>query len=160
MSHEPLCLPSPEEPGRPESNAAQLGAPQAQEPGAQPGSGRASGGKRRRKARPGDAEKRSSYPDEEQCLAAIARLAGLVAMGLLTTSKANTIRASFVEILRWHRAVRGSREQQRLADADVIGLLRTHPEHLAMLEFLLTPEQIEMVMREADAVEECSDDET
>jgi hypothetical protein len=130
------------------------------EPRAQPGSGRAPGGKRRSSARSGGGEKRRSYPDEEQCLAAIARLAGLVAMGILTTSRANAIRASFVEILRWHRATRGSREQQRLDDADLIGLLRTNPELLAMLEPLLTEDQIDMLTREADGSEEQTDGET
>ena len=157
MSHEPLCLPSPEDPGRPENSALPGGVSDSHEPGAKPGSGREPGGQRRRTAGRRGADKRRGYPDEEQCLAAIARLAGLVAMGLLTTSKANSIRASFAEILRWHRAAKGSREQQRLEDADLIGLLRTNPELLAMLEPLLTEDQIEMLTREA-AVDEAQAD--
>lgn len=160
MSNEPLCLPSPEDPGRPENHAPQGGVSDSPEPGARPGSGRTPGGKRRRTTGRCGADKRRSYPDEEQCLAAIARLAGLVAMGLLTSSQANSIRASFVEILRWHQAARGSREQPRLEDADVIRLLRTDPELLALLAPMLTEDQIAMITREADANEEQADGET
>lgn len=42
-------------------------------------------------------------------------------------------------------------EQQPFDDADVIGRLWTHPEVLAMLEPLLTDDQIDMLTREADA---------
>lgn len=156
MPDQPLCLPGPDDPAGPE-NSPNSGASDAY---AQPGSGGAPGGKRRSTAGKGGAKKQRSYPDEDQCLAAIARLAGLVAMGILTTSKANSIRASFAEILRWHRAARGSREQQRLEDTDLIGLLRTNPELLAMLEPLLTEDQIDMLTREASGSEEQTDGET
>ena len=153
-------MPSPHDPDRPENSAPLGGVSDSHEPGEKPGSDRDPGGQRRRTAGSRGADKRRGYPDEEQCLAAIARLAGLVAMGLLTTSKANSIRASFSEILRWHRAARGSREQQRLEDADLIGLLRTNPELLAMLEPLLTEDQIEMLTREAGANEAPTENET
>lgn len=153
MQTETLCLPSPEDPDRPENEPVNGSTADSYKPGEQPGSGAAPGGKRRGTARSGE-KKQRSYPDEEQCLAAISRLAGLVAMGLLTTSKANSIRASFAEILRWHRTARGARQQQRLEDTDLIGLLRSNPELLAMLEPLLTDDQIDMLTREAAGSEE------
>jgi len=160
MSHEPLCLPGPEDPSRPENSDSLGGVSDSHEPGAQRGSGREPGGQRRRTAGSRRADSRRGYPGEEQCLAAIARLAGLVAIGMLKPSQANSIRASFAEILRFHRAAKGAREQQRLEDADLIGLLRTNPELLAMLEPLLTEDQIDMLTREAAANEAQTDGET
>lgn len=158
MSDEPLCLPAPDDPSQSEVNQADA---DASSPRAQPGQdadGRgadprcghgASQGERGhhdRRQRRAKRAARHTYPDEEQCLAALAKLAGLVALGYLTTGQANSIRASFAEILRWHRAAKGGADARRINDHDLRSMLRSNPELLSMLEPLLTDDQIEMVM--------------
>src|SRR5690348_16298178 len=113
MSNEPLCLPSPEDPSQFESHATNGGTSDSSGSGFKSGAGRAPGGERRSTSRSSGGKEHRSYPTEEECLAAIARLAALVAMGVLTVSRANSIRASFAEILRWHKTAKGSREEQR-----------------------------------------------
>lgn len=90
------------------------------------------------------------YPTEEQCLAALGRLPGLVALGYLPTGKANSIRSAYSEILRWHRAAKGGGEARRIDDADLRKMLQSNPELLNMLAPLLTDDQIAMVLGGAE----------
>ena len=112
MSNETVCLPGPEEPGRREGKPGVDGSHASDSPEHDAG---------------GPAR------SEGRCLAALARLPGLIVMGQLTTAQANSMRASFVDILRWHRTVKGSREQQHLNDSHLRSLLRSNPDMLAML---------------------------
>ena len=86
-------------------------------------------------------------PSEEQCLQALTQLAGLVALGLLKPAQANTIRGTYRDILQHHKS-KAKEAEKGLSNADVLGLLRKHPEILSLLEPLLTEEQIAMVMKE------------
>ena len=89
-------------------------------------------------------------PSREECLYAIHQLAGLVALGMLTSAQANSIRASYREILKHHDRAHVAAGGAGLADGNVLELARNHPEILSMLEPLLTDEQIAMVMRDGD----------
>lgn len=93
--------------------------------------------------------KRRRIPSIEDCLDALASLAGAVAMGLITPAQANPIRASYAEILRYHQKNENRSERKGIADADVIGLMRKDPKMFSMLEPFLTDEQIDMVMKNA-----------
>jgi hypothetical protein len=98
--------------------------------------------------RPGYREK-PSIPSLEDCLRAMAQLAGLIAMGLLKPSEANAIRAAYREILQHHKS-RAKEVEKTLANADVMEVLRKDPQLLGLLEPLLTPEQVAMVMQTAE----------
>jgi hypothetical protein len=90
-------------------------------------------------------------PSAEECLAALAHLAGLVALGILRPAQANAIRGSYREILQHHGRshARGS-AQAAVSDADLLDLVRTNPALLNLLEPLLTKEQIDLVMRDGE----------
>ena len=87
-------------------------------------------------------------PTEKECLSAIARVAGLVAMGKLKPAAANTIRSSFRDILQHHKA-KTREAEKNLADGDVLGILAKDPMMLSLLEPLLSQDQIEMIMNRA-----------
>ena len=53
--------------------------------------------------RPGGPHARHRIATEEECLAALSRLPALVALGMLTTSQANTVRSIYVSILQHHQ---------------------------------------------------------
>lgn len=87
-------------------------------------------------------------PDREECVRAIQQLAGLVALGILTPAQANSIRASYREILNHHDRAHVAAGGAGLADRNVLELARNHPDILSMLESILTDEQIELVMQD------------
>jgi hypothetical protein len=99
--------------------------------------------------RPGYREK-PSIPTLEDCLRAMAQLAGLVAMGLLKSSEANAIRGAYREILQHHKS-EAKQSETSLSNADVMEVLRKDPQVLSLLEPLLTPEQVAMVMQNTEA---------
>jgi hypothetical protein len=90
----------------------------------------------------------NAIPSVEDCLRAIAALSGLIALRVLTPAQANSIRANFVAILRQHEPARQTSTAQ-LADESVMEIWAKHPELLDYIEVLLTPEQLEMIMRQA-----------
>lgn len=77
----------------------------------------------------------------------LAMLPGLVATGLLTPAKANSMRAVYDSLLRSLNGVAAS--GQVVADADALQLLRRQPELLRLLEPFLTQAQIVQIVREA-----------
>jgi len=87
-------------------------------------------------------------PDAEDCLRAMAQLAGLVAMGLMKPAQANAIRAAFEVVLRHHKD-KAKEAEKGLSNADVMELLRKDPQLLSLLEPLLTSDQVAMVMKAA-----------
>ncbi len=92
-------------------------------------------------------------PTREECLQGIAALNGALALGLITPSKANSMRANFQAILRSHESSSAT-GAARVADEDLLKLWRTQPGLVGLIEPLLTPEQLDLVMREVrrDAV--------
>lgn len=94
-------------------------------------------------------QKRRKIPSPEDCLFALESLVGAVAMGLIKPAQANTIRASYAEILRYHEKNESRNDRQGLADADVVELMRKDPKVLSMLEPFLTDGQIDLVMKHA-----------
>jgi hypothetical protein len=87
-------------------------------------------------------------PSRNECLQAIAALPGLVAMRILSPAQANSIRATYVEILRDHdRAQQGHSPQ--LTDDDVLKLWQDQPQMIDLLHPFLTQSQLGLIMREA-----------
>ncbi len=89
--------------------------------------------------------KKTGIPSENDCLRAIAQMAGLVALGLLEPAQANSARASFRELLAHYRG-RAREAEKGLSNANVMDVLRQDPKLLDLLAPLLTSEQIDMVM--------------
>ena len=98
--------------------------------------------------------KKQSVPDADACLVALGQLPGLVAMGILTTAQANSMRGVYSTILQQHQRTRATRDQAQLDDANVMTILRDNPAMLSMLAPLLTDEQIAMVMDESASEED------
>ena len=98
--------------------------------------------------------KASSAPDSDACLDALGQLPGLIAMGLLTTAQANSIRSVYSTILQQHHRTPTGRDQAQLNDADVMAILRENPRMLTMLEPLLTDEQIAAIMEDLEDAED------
>jgi hypothetical protein len=95
-----------------------------------------------------DRRRRRASLSRDECLEAIAALPGLVAMRILSPAQANSIRATYAEILRHHdRAQQGHATQ--LADDDVLKLWHDHPQMIDLLQPLLTQSQLELIMRES-----------
>ena len=92
-------------------------------------------------------------PTRDECLAGIAGLNAALAIGLITPSKANSMRANFLAILRSHESS-ASTGSARVADEDLLKLWRTHPNLVDFFEPLVSAEQLDLVMREVrrDAV--------
>ena len=65
-------------------------------------------------------------PTRDECLAGIAGLIAAIAIGIITPSKANAIRANFQAILRSHESS-SSTGSARVADEDLLKLWRTQP---------------------------------
>lgn len=93
--------------------------------------------------------KRGRTPGIEDCVAALASLAGTVAMGLIKPAQAAVIRGCYAEIIKFHQTNESRDDHKSIADADVVELLRKDPKMLSMLEPFLTDEQIKMVMKNA-----------
>jgi hypothetical protein len=92
----------------------------------------------------------------DQCLRGLTQLPGLVAMGILTPGQANCMRAVFATILQHYQRSQAAPIQAR-ATADIVQAVRDKPELAAMLESLLTDEQLETLMKEARDVEDDRD---
>jgi hypothetical protein len=88
-------------------------------------------------------------PDADDCLDALARLPGLLAMGLIKPGHANAMRAIYHEILQHHERSQDRDNRQGLANADVIDLMRKDPKILSVLEPFLSQEQVDMIMQSA-----------
>ena len=87
-----------------------------------------------------------SIPSEEECLAAIAQVGRLVAIGLLKPAQANAIRGSFREILMYHQK-KAKESEQGISNVDVLEVFQQDPKLLSLLEPLLSQEQIDMILK-------------
>ena len=93
--------------------------------------------------------KKPGVPSENDCLLAIAQVAGLVAMGLLKVGQANAIRAAYRDILSHHKG-KAKEAEKSLSNSDVMDLLKKDPKLVNLLAPLLTSEQLDMVMNAGD----------
>lgn len=93
------------------------------------------------------AQRKEPFPSESECLSKLNQLAGVIALGVLSPAQASAIRASYQEILRYHRHNREREERGSLTDQKVLDLADKSPEILNMLEGFLTPEQVDLVMK-------------
>ncbi len=83
-----------------------------------------------------------------ECLEKLSALPGLVAMGLLTTSKANCIRSTISTVLQFNSKPTGSDARREVDPTELAAMLKSNPEMAKFLEPLLTREQIEALFQE------------
>lgn len=99
--------------------------------------------------RPQGAEKKRHVASEEECLAALSGLPAMVAFGLLSTAKANTIRGAYAAILQHYRQKQNPADRGGMPDDAMIDMLSRHPELANLLEPLLSAEQIASILARA-----------
>jgi hypothetical protein len=99
-------------------------------------------------------KKKCTAPDPDDCLDALGQLPGLIAMKLVTTAQANSIRGVYSTILQQHRRTQSGRDQAQLDDAGMMAILRDNPNMLSMLAPLLTEEQIAAIMEDCEGTED------
>lgn len=99
--------------------------------------------------RSGGTGKRRHVASEEECLAGLSALPGMVALGILSTAKANSIRGTFMGILQHHRQKQVSPERHVGSDDALTDMLSRHPELANLLEPLLSREQIAEILARA-----------
>lgn len=94
----------------------------------------------------GGSKRRAEVPTVDDCLQALAQLPGLVAMGILSPTKANSMRATYREILQHHRHAATRNEQTGLPNESILELMQRDPSLLSLLEPCLTQDQIAMIL--------------
>ena len=107
-------------------------------------------GANRRRQQQRQRAKKPDIPSEEDCLGAIVQVARLVAMGLLETAQANAIRASFREVLLFHRS-KAKEAEKGISNVELLDVLRKDPKLLSLFEPLLSQEQVEWILRAGDS---------
>jgi hypothetical protein len=87
-------------------------------------------------------------PNKEDILHKLGQMPGLIAIGVLPPAKANAMKGVYQTILSH---VDDSRQSgaARVADEDLIKILQQQPELLKALQPFLTPEQLDLIIREA-----------
>ena len=73
----------------------------------------------------------------------------MVALGMLSTAQANTIRGSYTAILQHYRQKETSADRGGVADGALVDMLSRHPELANLLEPLLSAEQIASILAQA-----------
>ena len=89
-----------------------------------------------------------SVMSKHECLRAIRSLSGAVAIGALSPAQANSMRASYIAILNDHYRTAPAAANGQLTDDGVLATLRRAPELLSIYRVFLTPEQLDLIMRE------------
>lgn len=84
--------------------------------------------------------------DQQQCLAGISQLPGMLALGLLKPAVANSMRGALKDLLDHHREDR-QQASGTVATDDMIAAIRNNPALLNVFEKMLTDEQFDLVMK-------------
>jgi hypothetical protein len=121
-----------------------LSIPERQDDPAGKASRRSGGGKRRAEE---PQRRRLRIASAEECLAVLSQLGSLVALGILSTAQANSIRSTNTAILQYHIRQQSGPSRTITNEKGLAEMLKKHPEFANMLEPLLTNEQIQMLAR-------------
>jgi hypothetical protein len=85
-----------------------------------------------------------------QCLVMLSQLPGLVKAGFLTSAEASVIERILKTILNEHRQAQHSPTASAPAPANLLQLIREHPELQSWFEPLLSDEDLQKLMDESD----------
>lgn len=84
----------------------------------------------------------------DECLEKLSALPGLVAMGLLTTSKANCIRNAISTVLQFDSKPTSSDSRREVDSTELAAMLQANPGMAKFMEPFLSREQIEALLQE------------
>lgn len=93
----------------------------------------------------------------EQCLMLLQQLAGIVALGLISTPQANVLRSIYQAMLSYHQRLQATPGRQALGGAEMLAKLRADPDLVNMLAGFLTQDQLDQLF-EDDGSEEDRED--
>jgi hypothetical protein len=85
---------------------------------------------------------------QEECLAALSKIPGLLLIGLIKPQVANAMRGPYKDVLEHHRRAQQVPAQGGIANDDLLQIVRKNPEYLGMLSDLLTDEQMQFVLEQ------------
>jgi hypothetical protein len=85
---------------------------------------------------------------EQQCLAGLSQLPGLLATGFMKPQTSNAIRGVYHELLQHGQLSGRDAAKHAVADEDVMAILRENPGMLSMLEPFLTVDQLKMILEQ------------
>lgn len=103
------------------------------------------------RAHQADQNRQSKQPrpkilSQGECLEQLSALPGLVAMGLLTTSKANCIRGTIATVLQFNSKETSSDSRREVDSTELAAMLKANPEMAKFLEPFLSRDQIEALL--------------
>ena len=84
----------------------------------------------------------------DECLRGLSQLPGLVATGVLSTTKANSMCGVYRTLLQHHRQTENAQQDQRIND-DLLRMLSDHPKLMSLMEPFLTQGQVESLIIQA-----------
>jgi hypothetical protein len=93
-------------------------------------------------------EPRRKILSQGECLEKLSALPGLVAMGLLTTSKANCIRTTISTVLQFNSKQASPDSRREVDSTELAEMLKANPEMAKFLEPFLTREQIKALLNQ------------
>jgi hypothetical protein len=86
---------------------------------------------------------------EEDCLAALSQIPAMLALGMLTPTKANAMRAVYSSILQHYRQTQARTDGTGGTNDGLAAILADHPEYASLLEPMLSDEQIARILAQA-----------
>jgi hypothetical protein len=84
---------------------------------------------------------------QQQCLAGLSQLPGLLTMGMIKPPTSNALRGVYHDLLQHYQCTGRDTAKPAQVDEDVIAILRENPAMLKLLEPLLTDEQLKMILQ-------------
>ena len=88
----------------------------------------------------------SDVPTRQECMRALGRLPGLIALKVISTQQANAIRGTYQTVLNEIHRNASDGGTAAIADNDVMALLKANPDFLTLVEPLLTEQQVRDVV--------------
>ena len=90
--------------------------------------------------------KKQPIPSLDDCARLMAKLIGMVTIGLMKPAQAGAIRNMLRDLMHYHQG-KAKDTEKALSNADVLDLMKKNPAALSLLEPFLTQEQVDMIMR-------------
>lgn len=88
----------------------------------------------------------SGVPTRQECMQALGRLPGLIALKVISTQQANAIRGTYQTVLNEIHRSTSDGGTAAVADDNVMALLKANPDLLNLVEPLLTDQQVRDVV--------------
>ena len=87
---------------------------------------------------------------DDQCLAGLSQLPGLLALNMVKPGHANAMRGCFKDILSYRLQSGRNAGDATMSDEDALSLWRSNPDKFHLIEPLLSDAQIDLIFGEGD----------